>query len=314
MDCFLNFRNKKHEAKYHENIDPYLSNVLTSTLVVVAAGLPFTPYTQYLRFKESTAPMPVIIRRALLGLSLYIVLLAVALIVYKMPQRLKKHQRAIRWVFDIFFNLMAGYLAYMYWDSGTFEKNPVLRYYWGWWNSLMAVALLTPISRWYLKLSAYLILILRIGISSYITEQKPSVLINMFQMIILEMLLNYYNERGNRKQFIEKHALYEETKVFREIFDETADGVIIYGLDEGMLFRNWNNEKYRWWQQQFSIQENFESIVLKGFKKATQLPYNIVYYLPMTLPENNISLRIQTLTPSYSLQSNLTSGFSLTSS
>lgn len=98
----------------------------------------------------------------------------------------------------------------------------------------------------------------------------------MFQMVLLEILITYFNEKDRRKYFIEKQQLYEETKVYKEIFDLTSDGVIIYGLQEGTLYRNWSNEKHRWWDIDESIEQNFEKISLKGYKKISQLSADMV--------------------------------------
>lgn len=276
MNIFLSFKNKNYEATYHENIDCYLTNVIQANILVVIIAVPFLPFHQYLNFQNDKIPFSLKIQKLVINTSIYMVLALVALVVWKARAQFKRHTRATRWIFDIFYNIIAGYLAYQFWTSGVSVTDPLARYLSGWNNCLMLAVLLSSISRWYMKLSAYLIVVLRIGISTYMITLKPGALVTSIQMVVLLVLVTYTTERDRKKHFIEKQKLDEETKVFREIFDETTEGVIIYGIREGMMFSNWSAQNYPWWNNQLSMEENLGKIILKGFKKRRYLPVKMV--------------------------------------
>ena len=275
MDIFLNFKNKNYEAQFFDSVDPYLSKIVKSSLIFLVVIVPFYAYTQYLLFQNPTVDLATNIRRCILGFSIYIILGFAVLFIYKKKALLRKHQKATRWSFDVFLLLISGYYAYQYYDFNKDGVDPLTQYMLGWWQCLLAVTLFSPISRWYLKLASFVAIIVRIGVGTYITTESELALIKMFQMVILEVLLTYYHEKDRRRYFIEKQALHEETKVYKEIFDLTSDGVIIYSLKDGMIFRNWANDKYRWWQGE-DCRQNFERIVLKGYKQLAPLPANMV--------------------------------------
>lgn len=273
MDIFLNFKNKAYETQFFGSIDPYLSKVIKASLISIIVVVPFLPYANYLLFQGSTLEDN--LRRVILGSGIYVLLAIGVLIAYKKREFLRRHQKATRAGYDIFFAMIAGYYAYSFYDFNKKGADPMVNYVMGWFQCLLAVTLFSPISRWYLKLAAFLAIILRCGIGAYQTSESAFVLLQVLRMILLEVLLTYYHERDRRKYFLEKQALHEETKVFKEIFDLTSDGVVIYGLREGMLFRNWSHDKYRWWQGD-DCKPNFERILLKGYQQMTQLPSNMV--------------------------------------
>ena len=274
MDIFLNFKNKSYEAQFFDSIDPYLSKVVKAILISTVVVIPILPYTQYLIFQSSSPDATRIVRTVVVPV-IYLVLVFAVVFIYKKKELLRRHQKATRMGFDILFTLVAGWYAYNFYEVNQNDANQKANYVTGWWHCLLSVTLFSPISRWYLKLAAFLAIILRIGISAYLAGSSALGLIQMVRMVILELLLTYYHEKDRRRYFIEKQALYEETKVFKDIFDLTSDGVIIYGLKEGMIFRNWSSDKYRWWHGD-ECRPNFERILLKGYKKMAQLPSAMV--------------------------------------
>lgn len=277
MDLLLNFKNKAYETEYHASIDSYLRKIIKSNLAVGIVVLPFTPYIAYLAFRNSEDGWSaVLIRRTVTNASLYAILILVAMFIYKAWSKLIKHKTITRWIFDIFFIAVAGYYAYQFWDVNKGTSDSTTNYLMGWYQCLLTVALFGPISRWYLKLTAYLVIILRFGIQIHLQNQSEFVLVRLIQMILLEALLTYSNERDARKYFLEKQSLYEESKVFKEIFDMTSDGVIIYGLQDGMSFQNGYSQKCVWWQSERNLQQNLQKIKLKGFKRTEHFASQIV--------------------------------------
>lgn len=278
MDIFLNFRNKNYEAEYFQSIDPYLSKIIKTCLIIVFVVVPFMPYTNYLLW-QSGPSLGVFLQRLIIPVILYLLLALATIFIYKKRETLRRHQNATRWGFDIFFNLIAGYYAYQNYDFSKDGVDPMTQYLFGWWQCLLAVTMFGPISRWYLKFSAYLSVVLRIGIGVYLLQESAMILTKMFQMILLVALVTYFHEKDRRRYFIEKQLLYEETKVYKEIFDLTSDGVVIFGLKDGMMFRSWKDEKYIWWKNTEDCMRNFEKISLRGYKEMAQLPLNIVSLL-----------------------------------
>ena len=275
MDFFLNFKNKKHDAQYHEDIDPYLSKVWKTLLVFWIAILPFYPYSEIVIMQTTTERGPEFIR-AMFVSAIYGTMLVIPFIIYFKRPTLRRHQTITRWVLDLFFSLSGGYFAYFFWAYISPKTEPIFNYLLGWLQAFIMVALLSPISRWYLKAAAYLAIILRIGIGACLLVGSPYLIIKVIQMVLIQIPVTYLSERDRRSYFIEKQSLYEETKVYKEIFDLASDGVVIYGLKEGLLFHNWASGKYRWRQAEQSLQQNFEQIQIKGFNKTADIPANIV--------------------------------------
>lgn len=276
MDYFLNMKNKSYEAQYYDSIDPYLSKIVRSNIITVVVVVPFVAYAYYVHVKDVPMTTETAVRRGVLGSFMYVLLMLLVIFIYKKWDFLRRHKKAARWSLDIFYNFVAGYFAYQFYDYSAPLSSPLTQLIYGWFNCFLISAVFSAISRWYLKISAFLIIILRIGIGVYIDSQSDMLFQKMFQMAALKSLLIYFHEKDRRKYFIEKQRLYEETKVYKEIFDLTSDGVIIYGLKEGMLFRNWSNEKHRWWDSDENTERNFEKIIMKEYKKVSQLPPDMV--------------------------------------
>lgn len=276
MDYFLNFKNKNYEAQYNESIEPYLSKIVRSNLITVVVVVPFLPYLYYMQYKDAIDTDKGNIIWSAIGSIIFVFLGVLAICIRKKWEILRKHRNATRWGFDILFNFIAGYHAYQFWNFVDDNGSPTYHYTYGWWHCFLCVTVFNPISRWYLKLSAYLIVILRTGIGVYLTTHCHLLVIKIIQMVFLEALLTYFSEKDRRKYFIEKQQLYEETKVYKEIFDLTSDEVIIYGLQEGMMFRNCSNETHRWWKTDEDIEQNFKNIILKEYNMVSQLPTAMV--------------------------------------
>ena len=276
MDHLLKFKNKKYEAYYYGPVEPYLMKIVRACLISVIVVVPFLPYTLYVQWKHGIASVPAFVRRCILACLVYVILAVLVLAIYKYWDFLRKHRKFTRWSLDIFFNLVSGFWSFQFYDFNSDSSDPLNQFIYGWWECFLVISVFSAISRWYLKLTAFLIIIIRIGIGVYISTGSDLLLIKMFQMIALEILIIYYHEKDRRKFFIEKQHLHEETKAYKEIFDLTSDGVIIYGLQEGTLYRNWSNEKSRWWKTEDNDEQNFEKILLKGYKKVAQLSSDMV--------------------------------------
>lgn len=269
MDLFLNFKNKNYEAKYFEDIDPYLTKVSKTCLIISIVIIPFYPYSLVVVFQNLKGSLTAQIVSSV-GASLIFFLMFVGYFaVWKFRPVMKRHQNATRWALDLFFFAVGAFYVYYYWEFSSSNVEPLNSYYTGWFHALKLVTLLSPISRWYFKMIAILAVILRLGISTYLVVYNPFVMMKLSQLVLLEILSTYLSERDRRRYFIEKQALYDETKVYKEIFDSASDGVVIYGLTEGLLYTNWSSEKHRWRNSEQSIQESLERILIKGYKKMS---------------------------------------------
>lgn len=276
MDLLLNFKNKNYDAKYHESFDPYLRKVLKTNFAYMITVLPFFPYSEYVVIKISVDTQAEIIRAAFISV-LYAFLIINSIIILKLKPLISRHQKLTRWAFDIFYCVFGAYFAYHFWVYSSNAKDPISNYIVGWMASFMAFLMVGPISRWYLKLATYLVIILRIGSCAYIIEYSSFILLKVIQIVLMEILVVYLGERDKRKHFIEKQLLFEETTVYKDIFELATDTFAIYGLKEGLLFHNWTtNEKCRWRNSERSLEQNFGNIHITGYKKIAKLPPNIV--------------------------------------
>ena len=276
MDIFLNFKNKKHEAQYHEDVDPYLSKVWKTLLVFWVAIIPFYPYSEYVIMIDTSEKGAEAVRASITS-TVYGLMVVIPFIIYFKKPALRRHQKITRWTLDLFFSLTGGYWAYYYWAYISPKTEPIFNYLLGWCQAFIIVTLLGPVSRWYLKAATYTAIVLRIGIGGILLiGSSPFIVIRVVQMVVIQVMVAYLSERDKRKYFMEKQLLSEETKVYKEIFDLASDGVVIYGLKEGLLFHNWAIGKYRWRQAEQSLQQNFERIQIKGFNKTVEIPSNIV--------------------------------------
>ena len=122
-------------------------------------------------------------------------------------------------------------------------------------------------------------MILRIGVSAIQQlHDDPYTITKIVQLSLIQILTTYLSERDRRGYFLEKQALFDETKVHKEIFELASDGVVIWGIQDGMLYHNWSQEKYRWRNSEKTPQQNFEKIIVKKYKKIGELPSSIVKF------------------------------------
>lgn len=96
------------------------------------------------------------------------------------------------------------------------------------------------ISRWYMKLIAYLILILWFGIKTIVVQQNYVIVVILCQAIVFLILHTYFQERADKLRFLEKQTLVEETEALREIMEQTTEAIVVCGMDEGVLYKNSN--------------------------------------------------------------------------
>ena len=258
MNILLRFKSHNHETRFHENLELYTSRMLVAHSVLCLVTIPFLPAIQYFAYRESATTL-LMVQRVALNYTVNIALLILTLILRKYRKRLAKRHNAVRWVLDIMYCLVAVFEAY-YWGQGLSLRPNTPVYFWGWWNCLTAVIKINIISRWYMKLVAYLILVMYFGIKTFVLLIDYSVLLTLMQAIVFLGLQTYFQERADKTRFLEKQTLFEETEALREIIEQTAEAIMIYGIDEGVLFKNSN--KYEWWNESLTFEDNMSRIRL----------------------------------------------------
>ena len=252
-------KNTKKTLGYNENIDDYTAKMFHTHTFLGLAAIPFTPFTQYEFIKDSNFTN-LSIAVGVLWCVFFWVLLIIGLVVRRLSKRLEKHPKTARWCLDLINTSIAGYLAWSSWHKSIGATNPKVGFISGWWNSLVALAVLNTISRWYLKILAYGTVVFCMFFKTFADTERLRVLFTLFEVMIYFMLSNFLSYRDSKKKFLEKQKLYEETQIFKEILDLTTDGILIYGLREGLMYRNWEKKKYKWWNEDQPINGNLKKI------------------------------------------------------
>lgn len=251
--------------------------MVATHLFLVIACLPIVPYSQYQRYQKN-ADLGLVIQRALMICGFYIFFLIFALLLRRYKTRLEPHKKWVRWALDIIYNGASYYFTSLMWQSQKIEDAVLQRYLAGWLHMLIVTALFKIISRWYLKVTAYLIPILQIGIGTYQApvdkNGNPShnvgVVLVAVQFTALLILTVYWNERTERKIFLEKQKLDDETQTFKEILDQSTDGIIIYEIKQNELqFWNPSIVNFNWWNRSLTLRDNLQKITITSRKNTS---------------------------------------------
>ena len=259
MNIFLNFKSHNHEMKFQDNLELSFSRMVITHSVLCISVVPFYPLVQYFSF-YATVGADVVIRRTAINWSVNLGLLALALLLRKYRRKLDKRPVVARWALDILYCLVEAYEAYL-WSEAVALNTSFQRYFWGWWNALTAIIKINMISRWYLKLVAYLTLIVTFGIQTFVDHQTYTSAVIIGQAVIFLVLHTYFQERSDKMRFLEKQTLIEETEALREIMEQTTEAIVVYGIDEGVLYKNSN--KFEWWDESLAFEANLGRVLLE---------------------------------------------------
>lgn len=267
MNVCLGIKNKKHEKIYNDHlIDSHTNPSIHRHVILGISVLPLTTYNQYLSILDRGRTADQIVT-SVVWIFLLFLLLVVGLVVMRLNKRLQKRRREVRFCLDIFYTLISGYLAWVLVKRAQAPDHLEVKFGIGWYTCFITVAIIESISRWYLKVLSYLAIICTLYIKVYVDTRQMSMILAWLQLLIYLTLSTYFSHRDAVKRFIEKQKMYEETQTFRDIFDQTTDGILIYGLKEGEISRNWKNKKqYHWWNEQLSVEENLKAIKVEQKK------------------------------------------------
>ena len=260
MNILLKFKSPKHELNFHENLEPYTSRMIVTHSVLCIAIVPLQPLAQYYLF-NSMSSLSGVIKRIALTWVVNIALLIFSILLQRYRERLHKRHHVVRWSLDILYCLVEGYETYFY-SEGSALRSQTQNYFWGWWHALTAIIKINMISRWYLKLVAYLILILTFGIQTYVDQQNKAIIVVTVQAVVFLVLYTYFQERSDKLRFLEKQTLVEETEALREIMEQTTEAIVICGIDEGVLYKNSN--KFEWWDESLPFEANLSKVLVEN--------------------------------------------------
>ena len=264
-------KKKKPANTHYESMDDYTARLFHTHTILGMAAIPFTPYTQYETIKEANFSTQSIVL-GFVWFGFFWALLFMGIIARRMRKRLERQPKAARWCLDIITMLLSGILIWnMTHKSKSHDDDTQIRFVTGWWNGLVTLSVLSTISRWYLRALSYAGVVAGITITAFLDTDRIRALFILIQIMIYFVLSNFLSERGSRKKFLEKQKLYEETQVFKEILDQTTDGILIYGLQEGLMYRNWENNKYKWWKEDQTIDQNLKKIKMDQKKSDINL-------------------------------------------
>ena len=273
---------KPAAVAYNENMDDYTARIFHSHAILAVAAIPFSFYIHYDGIREANfAPRSII--NGVLWCSFFWVLLIMGIVARRFTKKFEKHPRFWRWALDLMTTSLAGFLIWSVALNVGKSVNPYARYVTGWWSSLMCLSIFSTISRWYLRTMAYTSVVAIVVIYAYIETGKLRVLFILFQVLIYFVLSNFLSDRNSKRKFMEKQKLYEETQVFKEILDQTTDGILIYGLKEGLMYRNWETNKYKWWKEGHTLDENLKMIKVDQKKSTGNLITQPIVIIELSL-------------------------------
>lgn len=265
MNVLLQIKNKKHEAKFNENIGAYTNQTLHNHVILGIAALPFIPYNQIMLMKESGYAAKEI-TTGVIWISFFLVLLVIGLSVRKLPKRFQNHHSKIRLCLEILYTLISGYLAWNSYERAHMGNSIEMRFISGWWNCFITMVIFEIITTWGLKIMCYFVVILVVFVTIHLETGNQRALYLMLPMLIYLTASTYFNHREGIRRFIEKLKIQEETQAFKAILDQTTDGILIYGLKEGPMYRNWEKKRYTWWDEEISVEDNLKDIRIEQKK------------------------------------------------
>ena len=266
MSSLFQIKQKNRATGFNENMEDYTAKMFHTHAILGLAAIPFTPYNQYEVIKDNYSTLAVVLGVA--WCLLFWTLLILGTIARRLTKRFEKHPKAARWCLDILTTLLGVFLLWTTLQKSKTSDNSQIRYVTGWWNSLVTLSVLNTISRWYLRTFAYATIVSSMAIKTYLDTDKIRPLFILVEIMVYFVLSNFLSYRDSKKKFLEKQKLYEETRIFKEILDQTTDGILIYGLQEGLMYRNWEQKKYQWWKEDQTIDGNLKQIKI-DLKKST---------------------------------------------
>ena len=261
MNIFLSIKNKKHRDK----IAAYMTPSLHNHVILGIAILPMALYMNVKNWQRANGAIEKILIGVFWWTFLLLLFLGGFLATY-LYKRFKKHENRVKLCLDIFYTASSGFLAWQMITRAPRYTNSELGFKSGWLASVICVAVFEVISRLYLKLIANLILICCLFIKIYFDTHDLPVVFNIVQTGLFYCLSIYFTHRDTIKRFLEKQKIHEETEIFKEVLDQTTEGILIYGLKEGEMYRNWKSKKKNWWNEQLSVTENFKAIIVEQKK------------------------------------------------
>lgn len=276
MNVFLKFNNKKHESDYYSNLDTYTSHMMITHTVLAVAALPIVPVNLILLKVQHPESFPLLYPNAVQWGIFYAVLLILGLLARKYRNQLEKHKKVARWVLDLFYTGLCCYLVVFLWHTMQGGGDPAVEYLAGFWHCLVCVTTLNIISRWWLKIAAFLVVILRLTVGSYLKDNQTVFLTVTIEIIIFLFFSTYLQERAEKRRFIEKYKLQMETLALKEILDQTTEKIIICDLEERVQFRKSTHGKQNWWNENHGLIENLKQLRVEQQKNFFEENVNTV--------------------------------------
>lgn len=247
-------------------MDYYTAQSLYTQALLGATALIFIPIVQYELIKTSEFKASAI-AYGVMKCLFFLVLVIAGLSARLLWKRLQKYHRAARWGLDLFNLLLASYLSWNF-TRARLQNNLVS----GWWNGLISMTVVTSISRWYLKIIAYAAIVAVAFTYQFLGDlNSPKIPLTMINIILYFALSTYFLHRFEISRFLEKQNLLEEAQAFKQMLDLTTDGIIIYSLKEELMYKNWDDQRYAWWNEKETTEYNLNNIKIDQKKSVLNI-------------------------------------------
>lgn len=267
MNRLLTFKHKPYENAYNKDLEAYTSHVIRSHLLIALIVLPFLPIKQYWNIRKYSNLRDGL-RDSLILLFFYLIVLVINLVVRKFRTHCERFTDKLIWTMDMLHAFLSIFLSFVIISESKTHTDPRERYLDGWWTAIICVAFFSTISNWFLRISAYSTLILRSGLSFFVTQNNYSELITTLQIILFLSLKTYYDERRKREFFIEKQELREESQFLKGLQSRVKVGVAACDLKGKVVFNSMSQQIHRWWRSDRSNEQNLSQITITRRKET----------------------------------------------
>ena len=249
-----------------KDLDAYTSRVLRSQFLIALVILPFLPVKQFWNI-QNYSNLQDGLRNSVLLVIFYLIVLLISLIVRRFRIQFERFGGECILVLDLMHTSLSILLSFIIIDDNNTHNDPRERYLEGCWTAVICIAFFGTISKWFLRVTAYLVLVLRIGLAVFISQKNYSELITMLQLILFLSLKTYFDERGERSLVNEKQALMEDVQILKGLQNKIKTGIAACDLKGKVVMNNMSQQLHRWWINIRNSEENLSQIKITRRKE-----------------------------------------------
>ena len=291
MNPLLVFKNKNHETKYLSDLDSYTSRILYAHSILAAVSVVITPIKEHFWFNDEHNKQQRI-KNVLIEVLGFFFLLAVAIVMRVTRRRLERFKRATIKILDFFYTAFSLYVIYTFVDFLRYDKRFFSDYSLAWWHFFTCCLVFEPIQRWYLKLLAFLAVMIRLmlmtrpGVSFDDLRNLGDlklIMCSLVQVAVGVCLVIYMVERHKRGNHLAKELLQEENSSLKQIIELCSDGVLICDMKGDIEYTSRVLQNSRWWKAKSNLFANLTMIQVKPSMLSSIETVNYIYLKYMGL-------------------------------